>query len=368
MRIAFDHQIFGWQEYGGISRYAYELAVELATTWEQDVAIIAPLYVNRYLPDAPAKLRVIGVPVPRIPKTGRIYRAINSFFAWPALSHFNPDIVHETYYSFRRIAPRRARVILTVHDMIHEKFSEYFSVRDPTSQEKASAVKRADHVICISERTRQDLIELFGVDPARTSVVYHGFTLSNQAESGMRTASFERPFLLYVGNRGGYKNFKGLLRAYAASNRIKNNFDLICFGGGEFTTDEKNDFQQLGLSAKNVHHASGGDEILAGYYRGASAFIYPSLYEGFGISPLEAMSFDCPVVCSGVSSIPEVVGNAGEMFDPYDPDSIRTAIERVVGDDAVRQILINRGKERLKLFSWKRCAQETLGIYRRVLS
>ncbi len=119
---------------------------------------------------------------------------------------------------------------------------------------------------------------------------------------------------------------------------------------------------------KRVHHVSGDDAVLAGYYRMASAFVYPSLYEGFGIPPLEAMSFDCPVVCSGVSSIPEVVGNAGEMFDPYDPDSIRMAIERVVSDDALRQTLIARGKERLKLFSWKRCAQETLDIYRRVLS
>jgi len=107
--------------------------------------------------------------------------------------------------------------------------------------------------------------------------------------------------------------------------------------------------------------------ILASYYKAASVFVYPSLYEGFGIPPLEAMSFDCPVVCSNVSSIPEVVGNAGEMFDPYDPDSLRMAIENVVDNDELRQTLIIRGRHRIQFFSWERCAQETLDVYRRVL-
>ncbi len=232
MRIAFDHQIFGWQEYGGISRYAYELAVELATSCEQNVAIISPLYVNRYLAGAPKKLNVIGVSAPALPKSGRIYRMINSVIAWPILRHFHPDIVHETYYSSRRIAPKSAKVVLTVYDMIHEKFNEHVSMMDPTSREKALAVRRADHVICISEQTRQDLIELLGVDPAKTSVVHLGFTLTRQGVSEKVTGTTDRPFLLYVGKRGGYKNFEGLVKAYAASPKLRNDFDLICFGGG----------------------------------------------------------------------------------------------------------------------------------------
>jgi len=368
MRIAFDHQIFSWQEYGGVSRYAYELALELATSCGQDVAVISPLYVNRYLANAPTKLKVMGVRAPKFPEAGRIYGMINSALSWPTLRYFHPDIVHETYYSSRRIAPKSAKVVLTVYDMIHERFNNNFSMRNSTSRAKYLAVMRADHVVCISEQTRQDLIELFGVDPAKTSVVHLGFTLTIQAESEKLTGTPARPFLLYVGKRGGHKNFEGLVKAYAASEKLRNDFDLICFGGGEFKSKERNLIQQLGLSMERVHHVSGDDAVLAGYYKMASAFVYPSLYEGFGIPPLEAMSFDCPVVCSGVSSIPEVVGNAGEMFDPYDSDSIRMAIERVVTDDALRQTLIARGKERLKLFSWKRCAQETLDIYRRVLS
>jgi len=368
MKIAFDHQIFGWQEYGGVSRYAYELAVGLVSTCSQEVAVISPLYVNRYLAEATSKLRIFGVQMPKLPRTGRIYRAINWFIAWPFVKYFHPDIVHETYYSSRTIAPKSAKVILTVYDMIHERFSNDFSLADPTSREKAIAVARADHVICISEQTRRDLIDLFGVNPAKTSVVYLGFTLTTHSELLQNHIQQTRPFLLYVGNRGGYKNFEQLLQVYATSSLLKNDFDLICFGGGELTSREKTLLQKLGISKDNVRHVSGNDQLLAEHYKSARAFIYPSLYEGFGIPPLEAMSFDCPVICSNVSSIPEVVGDAGEMFDPSDSESMRMAIERVIEDSALRETLIVRGRERIKLFSWERCAQETLNVYRQVLS
>lgn len=368
MKIIYDHQIFGMQRYGGISRYIYELALQMATTYTQNVSIIAPLYINQYLKQAPKELNVLGVPIKCIPKTNRIVRTVNSSCAWSAIRHFYPDIVHETYYSSRRIAPKSAKVVLTVYDMIHERFSDQFLRADPTSNNKALAVKRADHVICISEQTRQDLIELFNVDPIKVSVVHLGFTLTCQDESMLESYISSRPFLLYVGSRGGYKNFNTLLQAYATSTILRNDFDLICFGGGKFTNPEKSLLQQLNLSTKNVIQVSGDDSLLAMYYKLASAFIYPSLYEGFGIPPLEAMSFDCPVVCSGVSSIPEVVGDAAEMFDPSQPDSIQIAIERVVSDNTLRQTLITRGQERIKLFSWNRCAQETLDVYHRVLS
>ncbi len=232
MKVLYDHQVFGLQEYGGISRYIYELALEMATTYAQDVSIVSPLYVNQYLKQAPDGLKVFGLPIVSIPKTGRIVLAVNSIIAWFAIRYFHPDIVHETYYSSRRIAPKSAKVVLTVYDMIHERFSAQFLKNDPLRRNKALAVKRADHVICISEQTRQDLIELFGVNPAKISVVHLGFTLTRQGESEQVTGTPERPFLLYVGKRGGYKNFEGLVKAYAASPKLRNDFDLICFGGG----------------------------------------------------------------------------------------------------------------------------------------
>lgn len=368
MRIVFDHQIFGWQEYGGISRYAYELAAGLVTSCQQDVAIMSPLYVNRYLGNAPQQLKIQGIQVPAFKRSGRVYRAINSLLVRPAIGRFAPDIVHETYYSARSVAPRNAKVVLTVYDMIHERFPEYFSSASPTRREKSLAVARADHVICISGQTRDDLIEFLGVSPAKTSVVHLGFSLTAAPQSTIDKELLARQFVLYVGNRTGHKNFVGLLHAYAGSQFLKGKFDLVCFGGGELTAKEKLHINELGIPARNIRQVSGNDAELGSYYQAARAFVFPSLYEGFGIPPLEAMSFGCPVVCSNTSSIPEVVGNAAEQFDPANHESMRKAIESVVGNDLLRESLIERGRDRVGYFSWERCAKETLDIYRRVCS
>jgi glycosyltransferase involved in cell wall biosynthesis len=284
------------------------------------------------------------------------------------MKRFRPDIVHETYYSAWSSAPSKSKVVLTVYDMIHERFPENFSVLDPTRLEKALAVSRADHVICISEQTRRDLIEFLGVPAAKTSVVHLGFALPREDDPNSPLDVSIRPYLLHVGSRSGHKNFDLLLQAYGSSSKLKAEYDLICFGGGDFTSREGEAIMSRGLGGGGVRQVSGDDRMLAAYYRNARAFVYPSRYEGFGIPPLEAMSFGCPVVCSNVSSIPEVVGDAAEMFDPLDVNSIRTSIEKVVEDDGRRMELIGRGAKRLTAFSWKRCAEQTLEVYRKILA
>ena len=123
-----------------------------------------------------------------------------------------------------------------------------------------------------------------------------------------------------------------------------------------------------GVRPDAVRQMGGSDAALRQLYQKAALFVYPSLYEGFGIPPLEAMSFDCPVVCCDVASMPEVVGQAACFFEAGDVASLRVAIERVLGDANFRNELVQRGRDRLKLFSWQRCAEQTLAIYQRVLS
>lgn len=366
MKIAYDHQIFGWQKYGGISRYFFELADNIAQCALHEVSIISPLHVNVYIRSASPRLQVRGCMVPQVRKTGRLYRAVNQYLAAPMLARFAPDIVHETYYASTRRAPRRAKVVLTVFDMIHERFPESFRARDTTAAEKAAAVARADHVICISENTRRDLIEILNVDPAKTSVAYLGFSLTQSPTS--TPVVEERPYLLYVGSRGGYKNFNALLQAYAMHTDLQASCDLLAFGGGAWQQAELERARVLGIDARRLRHMQGDDSLLAALYRGASLFVYPSLYEGFGIPPLEAMSFGCPVVSSNASSLPEVVGDAAELFDPGSPPGLLAAIERVLSDSAYRETLVERGYARTRLFSWKRCAEQTLGVYEKVLA
>jgi glycosyltransferase involved in cell wall biosynthesis len=366
MKIAYDHQIFGWQQYGGVSRYFYELANNLSQNGLCDVSIISPLYVNSYLASAPGDLQVIGLQMPFIRRTGRIYRAFNQLLAPPIMNRLQPDVVHETYYLKKRQVPKNSKVVLTVFDMIHERFPENFSKWDPLASEKKAAVKRADHIVCISTHTKQDLMQLLGIKQEKISVVHLGFSLTeaNKAEASL----VKRPYLLYVGGRAGYKNFDALLRAYAGQPALASDFDLVAFGGGAFDPKERALIRALGLSDSQVRQVGGGDSILSGLYQGAALFVYPSLYEGFGIPPLEAMSFDCPVVCSNNSSIPEVVGDAAVFFDPMSSNSITKAMESVIGNDSVRQMLIARGRERIKMFSWQRCAQQTLEVYGRLVA
>lgn len=363
MKIAFDPQIFTLQKYGGISRYFCSLAGQLADLEGVNVGIVAPFYINAYLEKLPEGI-VAGIKVPKISKTVRAFQLSSLWLARGAIAKFAPQIVHETYYTASPVAPKGVRTVVTVYDMINERFPAGFPPYDRTTELKRLATQRADHVICISESTRNDLLELFDLPEEKVSVVYLGFDRLTPRPSETKQ---RKPYLLYVGIRGGYKNFAGFLRAYASSPWLRSNFDVVCFGGGKFSSTEKKLFVDLKLADHQPSQFDGNDIRLAGLYNGAALFVYPSLYEGFGIPPLEAMSLGCPVACSNISSIPEVVGDAVEYFDPKDPESMRIAMELVLNSTARRAELVSNGKLRCMQFSWERCADETLAVYKKLM-
>lgn len=363
MRIVYDHQIFSWQGYGGISRYFFEIATSLNRSFSTQVEIFAPFYLNRYLSDQSKLCK--GTQVPR---GGRAILRVNNMLAHLTLKlRRDIDIFHETYYSRRDLCPRSAKRVISVYDMIHEKFADQFPSGDKTRYIKYEAVRRADHVICISENTQRDLVAIYDIPIEKTSVVYLGYSLGVKQDELLLPPKVAQPYLLYVGQRAGYKNFEGLLKAYANSPVLRKEFKMVCFGGGAFSTKELEMINNLQLSPQQIIQFAGSDDVLAGLYASATAFVYPSLYEGFGIPPLEAMSFDCPVVCANTSSLPEVVGDAAEMFDPNNTEDMRTAVERVVLSKERNEELSRAGRERIKQFSWEKCAQETLALYQKLL-
>lgn len=370
MKVAFDHQIFTFQEYGGVSRYVCQLAANLARQPDIEAKIFAPLHVNAYLDDMDPNL-VSGRRMRSLTRTGNKYLSIaaSKLFVIPQLRSFRPDIIHETYYSRLCYKPKGARRVITVYDMIHEKLPGMSSSWRFTNKRKREAVLRADHVICISHATRKDLLEFIPVPEDKVSVVHLGFSIQHhqgdQAKNNFDIVS--SPFILYVGSRAGYKNFSGSIRAFASSPMLKENFKFVCFGGGKATSMEMTMLRELKLPADAVHFIQGSDALLAEVYANARLFIYPSIYEGFGLPPLEAMSYGCPVVCSNSSSIPEVVGDAGGYFDPDDLASIRMALENVALSDEKCADLVTAGYRRLDFFSWEKCAAETLSIYRNLL-
>jgi glycosyltransferase involved in cell wall biosynthesis len=369
MKIVFDHQIFTQQSYGGISRYFVRLVQGLLALGHQ-AEVVAPIHRNRYLKDLPAE-RVHGVEFARFPpKTWRLVMLANNQLSKLKMRNMGADLLHETYYSAQPVSTANTGRVITVYDMIHEKYAANFSARDPAVKYKRLAVGRADHVICISHSTKNDLCTLFEIPEDKVSVVHLGFEKFDQrpdANLALPVGHAARPFLLYVGSRGGYKNFYRMLKAVAARPALKNTFDVLAFGGGAFNAAELELITTLGFAPQAVRQVGGDDAVLGSLYAHARAFVYPSVYEGFGLPPLEAMAHGCPVVTSNSSSMPEVVGNAGAYFDPLDIDAQAEAICSVVFDEQHRSGLIELGRQRLQMFSWERCALETQAVYQKVL-
>jgi glycosyltransferase involved in cell wall biosynthesis len=367
MKINFDYQIFAMQYYGGISRYYVRLFENILSLGEE-IKIVSPIYINKYLEEINFYKNIHGFNVRKIPaKLFPFFKAGNEYLGTKIALKLEPDLIHETYYSLNQTFNiHKARRVLTVYDMIHEKFADNFNKNDNTTKFKKAAVERVDHIICISHSTKKDLCETFNINPDKVSVVHLAFDSGLSIIKDKSNYDFS-PFLLYVGNRSGYKNFGNFLKAVSINLKLKNNIKIIAFGGGKFTENENNLISSLGFRSNFVKQINGDDNLLNQLYNNAVAFVYPSLYEGFGLPPLEAMVNNCPVICSNTSSIPEVVGNAGQYFDPYNLDSQCNALEKVVYDTQLRAKLIIEGKERINCFSWNKCAQETVEVYKKIL-
>lgn len=361
MKIAFDHQIFT-QRYGGISRYYTELSQNLLGL-NQNVSIFAGANRNnQYLPSLPNNCAKFNhYPA----KRKGLFMLANNYWVNKKIAQWQPDIVHQTYYLKTSHPKKVAPTIVTAHDMVHELFPESFKSNDKTTERKRKAFANADHIISVSHNTKQDLIGLFGINPEKISVVYLAAQTPKIIEKANQSIQ-EKPFLLYVGTRAKYKNFLGFLRAVASSQKLINQFDIVAFGGGSFSNEQLETIKSLNFKENQIRQVTGDDGVLARMYSSATAFIYPSLYEGFGLPPLEAMAYECPVISSNTSSMPEVIGNAAEFFDPNNIESMTSAIENIVFSPSRIMTLKKQGLVRVQEFSWKQCAQETLGIYKKL--
>jgi glycosyltransferase involved in cell wall biosynthesis len=361
MKVVYTHDAFTSQRYGGVSRYFCEL-IKRVSAMGAEVQVLAGPFINEYVRALPG---VRGLKVPVINHTGFMRRIIGEVYQGVILRRSVPEtIVHQTYYS-EPSKKRGAKWVVTVYDMVHELFPEHVPGDDEVPRLKKLCCENADAIIAISHSTKNDLVRLCGIDSRRITVIHLGSPLkdwSGRSDSKV----FSMPYLLFVGKRDGYKNFARLIHAFAVSERLKGNFHVVCFGGEGFSVAERRKLAQLGIE-RLVHHVRGDDEVLVKLYRHATAFVCPSLYEGFGIPILEAMSLACPVVCSRTSSIPEVAGDAAAYFDPCDVASIRQTLEEAMSSSSIHDS-IARGLSRASLFTWDRCAQETLALYRSLLN
>jgi len=366
--ITYDSQIFSWQRYGGISRIYKELIQEYIKDPSLRISVTGRYHINEYLNELKANeiSKINYFPKMEI-FPGKINQILNRKYLFGVKNNKSCNIFHETYFdSFATKIPASTSRVISVYDMIDEKFGVNKSIRSKISlRDKEISIKRADHVICISENTRTDLIEILGIPKIKTSVVYLGSEMMENVykDNSSPSKNINNKYILYVGSRGGYKNFKLLLESIDSSLLLKKNFTLVAFGGGKFSKNETEIINKMNI---NAFQLSGSDAMLSSLYKKASIFVYPSMYEGFGIPPLEAMRFGCPVICSNNSSISEVVGDAGRYFKNNDPESLKMAMENVLDSQKLRNNLIELGYKRAKIFSWNKCAQDTLNVYKKI--
>ena len=291
------------------------------------------------------------------------------------------DLIHFPHFNVPLLCP--APFVVTIHDLILKRFPTkrastlhpvfYWLKKTAYHLVINSALKRAKRIIAVSNYTKKDILEYFKVNPEKIQVIYEGApdpvtNLQSQPKG------ISKPYLLYVGNAYPHKNLEGLILAFA---KIKNK--------EQQTTNNKNLGLQLVLVGeldyfykrlkKFIHNSSFlihdsiiltdfvSDKELAVLYQNAVCYVFPSLCEGFGLPPLEAMAHNLPVISSSATCLPEILGRAATYFNPENPEEIAGKVKQVLEDKKLQKKMISLGKKRIKKYSWQRMGKETLRIY-----
>ncbi|GAB4441906.1 MAG: glycosyltransferase family 1 protein [Chloroflexi bacterium OHK40] len=266
--------------------------------------------------------------------------------------------------------------VVTVHDLAFIRFAQTFRAYNRAYLDFATrlSVRRASRILVVSEHTRREVVGLLGVPPERVIVTPNAARAHFQVpEPGTLEAFRARKglperFVLYVGTLEPRKNLTTLLEAYAEVAR-RHDVPLLVGGGKGWLYDAVfQRLEQLGLRERVQFVGYIEEEELPLWYAAATVFVFPSIYEGFGMPPLEAMACGTPVIVSSSSSLPEVVGDAGLLVPPHSPAAFAEAIDRVLGDAGLRQELRERGLRQARSFSWRTTAERTLAAYRAVLA
>jgi glycosyltransferase involved in cell wall biosynthesis len=283
------------------------------------------------------------------------------------------DVLHSLGYVQPMLCSKRS--VVTVHDLSFLRFPEAFnrSNRNYLRLFTTLSVRRANRVIAVSESTKRDLVDLLGIPAAKITVVYHGveeefrpFTSSTIADFRCKLGLPEH-FVLYCGTLEPRKNVDGLIAAFAKVKREARLPHKLVLAGAKGWRYERIFalVEELGLKDEVIFpgYLAYGEQPL--WYNAADVFVYPSLYEGFGFPPLEAMACGTPVISSDVSSLPEVVGDAGLLVDPGERDELADAIRKVLMDHELRLAMGKAGLLRASEFTWSRAAARTVEVYQR---
>lgn len=351
-KVLYSHDIFSTQYIGGISRYIFELFIR------NDNATIPlvyseNLYLNRYKKRTHFKGKI------------RIIRLINELKERIILQNIMFDIYHISYYKRTKI-PQSTAFIVTIHDMIHEIYADsYFKNDAKTSKLKRLNCQNADGIIAISQQTKRDLIEIFGISENKIRVIYQAHSLK-KPNFTISLQHLPKDYILFVGTRSGYKNFINFAKAMVVIYKHYPHIKALCVGS-EFSDDESDFLESLGIKNIFITHLATESELYH-IYKNALCFVFPSLYEGFGIPILEAFFTQTPILLSDINIFREIAKEAAFYFNPHDINAIAGAISQAINDIKLTQRKVALATKRLADFSWDKTYKQTLEFYSEILA
>ena len=369
MRIAIDARKL--HDFG-IGTYLRNLVRGLAKIDQQTE------YVLLCRPDDKETVTSLGPNFRAVPETAAHYSIAEQLSIPLDVRRAHVDLFHAPHYVLPVLTP--GRTVVTIHDCIHLMFPEYLKHTLGYAYARASmgaAARKADRIFTVSEQSKRDILRFFHVRPEKIVVTPNAiddrFGIEPTEEEIRQTREryqLSHPYILYVGNIKPHKNLERLIEAFHyVRSQGRSELELLIIG------DEIGKLQALrrAVHRYNLHryvrfHGFVADRTLAVLYRLASVFVFPSLYEGFGLPPLEAMASGTPVVTSNVSSLPEVVGDAAVLVDPYDPQAIADGILQVLHSSHLRAELKQRGFARVQAFSWDRSVRRVREVYEEVVA
>lgn len=364
IKVCFDYKAFFEQPLGGVSKYIVELNKSL-NNLDCDAKILSPFHINKYLINDKYSNCILKFNnhYPRF--TRQIFEELNKILVKSHIKKINPSIFHFTDFNNFYLNETKIKKITTVYDLIHEKFEKLYKLPKDYKVKKKIFLKKMDHIICISNNTKKDLIDFYNIDENKINVVHLG--IIQEKEEKLKEIQLEpkKPFILFVGSRKRYKNFLGFLKAFSLSKNLINDFDIVCFGNQLFSEEENLAIDNLKLR-ENMYLVMGDDNELNNYYKNAELFIFPSLYEGFGLPMLEAMKNGCAISCSNTSSLQEIGEGVADFFSPNDEESILNSLKKVLYSKDYQKKLIKNGYNKVSKFSWNNCAKSTLEVYKKV--
>lgn len=355
MKVLYDPFCFS-EFYGGVSRYF----TEVISHFPVDVQYSIPLKYtnNEYYPK-------LGLDYKEFLKNKRfkgqctLIKLLNIPELRRTIAKEKFEIYHQTHYDTMifDLLPKSTKKIVTIHDLNFFAIPQFYNPKSLLKIKQIESIKKADYIITVSQNTKADLIKYFNIPESSISVIYHGVS---KVVEDIQPYKLDKPYILFVGARNAYKNFENTAKAFSQIN-IKKDFYLICTGN-PFSSSENELLQKLNIF-DSVKQIKASEKVLSSLYRGALCFIYPSYYEGFGIPLLEAMTNNCPIICSNKSCFPEVASNAALYFDPNSIDEISDRINQIIKDSKLRDDLITKGQIRVKDFSWDKSSEEHVKLY-----